>query len=133
MHTARDAFEGMQWGQHLYDKDPSLRTKRSQWTRTPPDTRAFFLVLERRPVELASCETGGGRSEGRWTSTGIFSVMAEGVRSSRLVEVADQEAKELPERKSIGTGAGEGDAGGHEGVGGVEDSDGDDKHDGRTS
>ena len=72
--------------------------------------RAFFLVRERRPDELVSAgkETGGGRPcAGSWRDVGCFSAaMTEGVRSSRLVEVAlaVQEAKELPERKSMERG-----------------------------
>ena len=49
--------------------EPSLRTNLSQWTRRPPETRAFFLVRERRPVELASCWTGVGRP---WSCSGSW-------------------------------------------------------------
>ena len=68
--------------------EPSLRTKRSQCTRSPAEIRAFFLVplWERRPFELASAgkETGGGRplGAGSWRVCLCFSVaMMDGVRS----------------------------------------------------
>ncbi|RDX41978.1 hypothetical protein OH76DRAFT_1467037 [Lentinus brumalis] len=47
MHTAKDAIEGMQWGQHQYDKDPNSRVEGgiSMITATPLEMKLLMKLL----------------------------------------------------------------------------------------